>query len=190
MMPDIYCPLCGLELTEAEAELIAVQVLSSASIERFNRLIEIWKGRLEERPDDGPPPMKVEHPDTQALLRQRLLVARSILLVCDVYRRSVEDSVPTYTEVMAKSAPFRKEPKWCYPHERVPRSTTPSQRCIRRNAASWLIVRRLGALLFQRVYNRLMKLPTKTRNKLPASKFGMPGERKYPMPDRSHTANA
>ena len=35
-----------------------------------------------------------------------------------------------------------------------------------------------------------MKLPTKTRNKLPASKFGMPGERKYPMPDRSHAANA
>jgi hypothetical protein len=35
-----------------------------------------------------------------------------------------------------------------------------------------------------------MKLPAKTRNKLPASKFGMPGERKYPMPDRSHAANA
>jgi hypothetical protein len=28
------------------------------------------------------------------------------------------------------------------------------------------------------------------RNKLPASKFGLPGSRKYPMPDRSHAANA
>ncbi len=28
------------------------------------------------------------------------------------------------------------------------------------------------------------------RNKLPKSDFGMPGERKYPMPDRSHAANA
>ena len=55
MMPDIYCPNCGFELTEDEAELIAVQVLSSASIEKFNRLIEIWKGRAEERPDDGLP---------------------------------------------------------------------------------------------------------------------------------------
>jgi len=29
-----------------------------------------------------------------------------------------------------------------------------------------------------------------TRNSLPASKFGMPGERKYPMPDKSHAVNA
>lgn len=36
----------------------------------------------------------------------------------------------------------------------------------------------------------MAKLPTKTRNKLPASSFGMPGERKYPMPDKSHAANA
>jgi len=28
------------------------------------------------------------------------------------------------------------------------------------------------------------------RNKLPKSEFGMPGERKYPMPDKSHAANA
>ena len=28
------------------------------------------------------------------------------------------------------------------------------------------------------------------RNKLPAKSFGEPGERKYPMPDRSHAANA
>lgn len=28
------------------------------------------------------------------------------------------------------------------------------------------------------------------RNKLPSSTFGLPGERKYPMPDKSHAANA
>jgi hypothetical protein len=28
------------------------------------------------------------------------------------------------------------------------------------------------------------------RKKLPASQFGLPGSRKYPMPDRSHAANA
>lgn len=33
-------------------------------------------------------------------------------------------------------------------------------------------------------------LSTKTRNALPKSEFGMPEERKYPMPDRSHAANA
>jgi hypothetical protein len=35
-----------------------------------------------------------------------------------------------------------------------------------------------------------MKLKSSTRNALPASEFGLPGERKYPMPDRSHAANA
>ena len=89
-MPDIYCPLCGFELTEAEAELIAFQVLRAASIDKFNRLIEIWKASIKERPDDSSPPMKVEHPDTQALLRE--YTSRKIdSLVCDVYRRSVED---------------------------------------------------------------------------------------------------
>ena len=33
-------------------------------------------------------------------------------------------------------------------------------------------------------------LTTKRRDALPASKFGEPKERKYPMPDRSHAANA
>lgn len=33
-------------------------------------------------------------------------------------------------------------------------------------------------------------LTSKQRKKLPASTFGLPGERKYPMPDRSHAANA
>lgn len=36
----------------------------------------------------------------------------------------------------------------------------------------------------------MAKLKAKTRNKLPKSDFGMPGERKYPMPDKSHAANA
>lgn len=33
-------------------------------------------------------------------------------------------------------------------------------------------------------------LSAKARNKLPKSKFGEPGSRKYPMPDKSHAANA
>ena len=36
----------------------------------------------------------------------------------------------------------------------------------------------------------MAKLKAKTRNKLPASDFGEPGSRKYPMPDRAHAANA
>lgn len=35
-----------------------------------------------------------------------------------------------------------------------------------------------------------MKLHAKERNALPKSEFGMPGERKYPMPDKSHAGNA
>jgi hypothetical protein len=35
-----------------------------------------------------------------------------------------------------------------------------------------------------------MKLPTKARNALPKGDFGLPAERKYPMPDASHAANA
>jgi len=34
------------------------------------------------------------------------------------------------------------------------------------------------------------KLGSKTRNNLADSTFGLPGERKYPMPDPSHAANA
>ena len=34
------------------------------------------------------------------------------------------------------------------------------------------------------------KLTTKKRNKLSSSTFGLPGQRKYPMPDKSHAANA
>ncbi len=33
-------------------------------------------------------------------------------------------------------------------------------------------------------------LKTKARNKLPKKEFGLPGERKYPMPDKAHAANA
>lgn len=33
-------------------------------------------------------------------------------------------------------------------------------------------------------------LTSKRRNALPKSSFGLPGERKYPMPDASHARNA
>lgn len=33
-------------------------------------------------------------------------------------------------------------------------------------------------------------LTEKKRNSLKSSTFGLPGERKYPMPDKSHAANA
>lgn len=36
----------------------------------------------------------------------------------------------------------------------------------------------------------MAKLKAATRNKIPSSEFGLPGSRKYPMPDRSHAANA
>jgi hypothetical protein len=35
-----------------------------------------------------------------------------------------------------------------------------------------------------------MALSTKSRNKLPASKFALPAERKYPVENKSHAANA
>ncbi len=36
----------------------------------------------------------------------------------------------------------------------------------------------------------MSKLSSKIRNKLPKSDFGLPGERKFPMSDKSHAANA
>lgn len=36
----------------------------------------------------------------------------------------------------------------------------------------------------------MAKLSTARRNNLPKSDFGIPSQRKYPMPDRSHAANA
>lgn len=36
----------------------------------------------------------------------------------------------------------------------------------------------------------MAKLNTKMRAKLPAQEFGLPGQRKYPMPDESHAVNA
>jgi hypothetical protein len=36
----------------------------------------------------------------------------------------------------------------------------------------------------------MSKLTTKARKALPASTFGEPGKRAYPMPDRSHAGNA
>jgi len=36
----------------------------------------------------------------------------------------------------------------------------------------------------------MSRLTTSTRKSLPKSEFGLPEERKYPMPDRRHAANA
>lgn len=36
----------------------------------------------------------------------------------------------------------------------------------------------------------MAKLSRGARAKLPSSEFGEPGSRKYPMPDKSHAANA
>jgi hypothetical protein len=36
----------------------------------------------------------------------------------------------------------------------------------------------------------MAELTTKKRNSEPKSDFGLPGEKKYPMPDKSHARNA
>ncbi len=36
----------------------------------------------------------------------------------------------------------------------------------------------------------MAKLTSKGRAALPKSTFGLPGQKKYPMPDKSHAANA
>lgn len=36
----------------------------------------------------------------------------------------------------------------------------------------------------------MSKLTSNERNKIPSKEFGIPSERKYPMPDASHAANA
>jgi hypothetical protein len=36
----------------------------------------------------------------------------------------------------------------------------------------------------------MSKLATQRRKQLPKSEFGLPGSKKYPMPDRRHAANA
>ena len=36
----------------------------------------------------------------------------------------------------------------------------------------------------------MAKLDAEERKEIPTRKFGLPGQRKYPMPDRSHAANA
>lgn len=36
----------------------------------------------------------------------------------------------------------------------------------------------------------MARLTAKSRNALGSSTFGLPGERKYPMPDKSHASNA
>lgn len=36
----------------------------------------------------------------------------------------------------------------------------------------------------------MAKLDTAERKQIPSSEFGLPGSRKYPMPNKSHAANA
>ena len=36
----------------------------------------------------------------------------------------------------------------------------------------------------------MAKLTTQARDKLPLTSFGLPGSRKFPMPDKAHAANA
>lgn len=36
----------------------------------------------------------------------------------------------------------------------------------------------------------MAKLTSKTRNEIPKSEFGLPGERKYPMENKAHAKNA
>jgi hypothetical protein len=36
----------------------------------------------------------------------------------------------------------------------------------------------------------MAKLTTKARKKIPKSEFGLPGSKKYPMPDKAHAINA
>lgn len=36
----------------------------------------------------------------------------------------------------------------------------------------------------------MAKLNSTKRNKMSAKEFGLPGERKYPMPDKAHAGNA
>lgn len=36
----------------------------------------------------------------------------------------------------------------------------------------------------------MSKMTAATRSSLPKEEFGMPGSRKYPMPDKSHAVNA
>ena len=36
----------------------------------------------------------------------------------------------------------------------------------------------------------MTKLTTKAKKKIPKNEFGLPADKKYPMPDRKHAANA
>jgi hypothetical protein len=42
----------------------------------------------------------------------------------------------------------------------------------------------------QKRVRHMSKLMAAERKEIPSSKFGLPGSRKYPMPDKSHAANA
>lgn len=50
-----------------------------------------------------------------------------------------------------------------------------------------LLIRLFDILVLEK---EMAKLTTKARNKLPKSEFGEPGKKAYPMPDKSHAANA
>jgi hypothetical protein len=52
------------------------------------------------------------------------------------------------------------------------------------------IVRDDRAFLSKKGGQRMAELKTSTRNKLPASKFALPGRRAYPITDRAHAQNA
>ena len=47
-----------------------------------------------------------------------------------------------------------------------------------------------GMITREHVKRSMGKLTAKKRNNLSKSTFGLPGSRKYPMPDKSHAANA
>ena len=71
-MTDIYCPLCGFELTEAEAELIAFQV-----------------------------PMKVEHSVEGQIADYRRYVEHLESKIAELMA-IIPHSMPTFTQVVAK----------------------------------------------------------------------------------------
>ncbi len=56
----------------------------------------------------------------------------------------------------------------------------------------WRKARGIMTTTKPRLRNRqkMAKLTTKTRKKMPAKEFGEPEKRAYPMPDKAHAANA
>jgi hypothetical protein len=50
--------------------------------------------------------------------------------------------------------------------------------------------KRFGFGLQREKVGKMAKLTTEKRKAIPKKEFGLPGEKKYPMPDRTHAANA